>query len=145
MRRLVILALGLPAVWLATLPSVLAQEVLAARTLRAGTVIEAADLKLGDAAAAGARTQLDELVGLETRRAIYSGRPVTPADLGPPTLVRRNAVVTMVYIRRGLDIRTEGRALEPGGAGEPVRVMNLASRQPVLATVAGENRVEVTR
>ena len=70
---------------------------------------------------------------------------VVAADLGPPTLVRRNAVVVMLYSDRGLGIRTEGRALDSGGAGEVVRVINLTSRQPVLATVTGENQVEVHR
>ena len=129
-----------------------AQEVLAARTLRAGTVLREVDLKLRGGAGAGARAGEQDaqgliaaLVGLETRRAIYTGRPVVAGDLGPPTLVRRNAVVVMLYRSRGLGIRTEGRALESGGAGEVVRVINLTSRQPVLATVTGENQVEVRR
>ena len=127
-----------------------AQEVLAARTLRVGTVLREADLKLWDSGGTGsgernARDLIAALVGLETRRAIYTGRPVVAGDLGPPTLVRRNAVVVMLYRHRGLGIRTEGRALESGGAGEVVRVINLTSRQPVLATVTGVNQVEVHR
>jgi flagella basal body P-ring formation protein FlgA len=122
-----------------------AQVVLATHTLRAGTVLQAGDLKLPGGAAGGGRELIAALVGLETRRAIYTGRPVVAADLGPPTLVRRNAVVVMLYSDRGLGIRTEGRALESGGAGEVVRVINLTSRRSVLATVIGENRVEVQR
>lgn len=122
-----------------------AQQVLAARTLRAGTVLVEHDLKLPGSEDARGRDMMAALVGLETRRAIYTGRPVVAADLGPPTLVRRNAVVAMHFSSRGLGIRTEGRALESGGAGEVVRVINLTSRQPVLATVTGENRVEVGR
>ena len=131
------LALGLSA----PLP---AQDVVAARTLPAGTVLAEEDLAAKDDAS-GASQQMSELVGLETRRAIYAGRPVSAADLGPPTLVRRNDVVLMLYSRGGLGIRTEGRALDSGGAGEVVRVMNLSSRQPVRAVVTGVNRVEVGR
>ncbi len=122
-----------------------AQEVLATHTLRVGTVLEEGDLKVPGGDDAGGRELIAALVGLETRRAIYTGRPVVAADLGPPTLVRRNAVVVMLYSDRGLGIRTEGRALESGGAGEAVRVLNLTSRRSVLAIVTGENQVEVHR
>lgn len=114
-------------------------DVLATRTLRAGTVLTAADLSAtGDSDAAA-------MVGMETRRAVYAGRPVTPEDVGPATLVRRNAVVTMAFRHGVLDIRTEGRALEDGGMGEPIRVLNIASRQAVLARVSGAGQVEVAK
>jgi flagella basal body P-ring formation protein FlgA len=70
---------------------------------------------------------------------------VQPGDLGPETLVRRNAVVTMLYSAGGLAIRTEGRALDAGGEGERVRVMNLSSRQAVPAVVRARDLVEVIR
>lgn len=120
-------------------------QVLATHTLRVRTVLEAGDLKVLGGDDASGRELIAALVGLETRRAIYTGRPVVAADLGPPTLVRRNAVVVMHYRDRGLGIRTEGRALDSGGAGEVVRILNLASRRSVLATVTGENQVEVHR
>ena len=122
-----------------------AQEVLATHTLRVGTVLDEGDLKVPRGDDARGRELIAALVGLETRRAIYTGRPVVAADLGPPTLVRRNAVVVMLYSDRGLGIRTEGRALDSGGAGEVVRVINLTSRRSLLATVTGENQVEVQR
>lgn len=121
-----------------------AQEVVAARTLRAGTILAEHDLRAGGSGA-GAAGRIAEFIGLETRRAIYKGRPVVEADLGPPTLVHRNDVVVMTFTDGGLGIRTEGRALDSGGAGEVVRVLNLNSRQPVRAVVAGTGRVEVRR
>lgn len=115
-----------------------AGEVVAARTLRPGTVLAPADLQ-------GAAEDIAPLVGLETRRAVYAGRPVAGADLGPPILVQRNAIVAVHYRDGALEIRTEGRALEAGAAGERIRVMNLDSRQRVSAVVAGPGRVEVRR
>jgi len=118
-----------------------AQELRATRTLRPGTILTAADIEPGQGGAAAR----DSVIGLEVRRAIYAGRPVSEADLGPPTLVERNAVVTMIFRSEGLGIRTEGRALDRGGAGERIRVMNLESRLTVSATVIGPDRVEVAR
>ncbi|GMG83640.1 flagellar basal body P-ring formation chaperone FlgA [Paralimibaculum aggregatum] len=114
-----------------------AAEVVAARTLRPGVVLAAPDLR-------GPEATVQALVGLEVRRAIYAGRPVAPGDLGPQTLVRRNAIVQMLYASARLAIRTEGRALDGGGAGERIRVMNLASRQKVIAVVRGPGIVEVS-
>lgn len=134
-----------PALLLAFACPAAAQDVLAAHTLRAGTVLQEGDLRARGGDDASGRELIAALVGLETRRAIYTGRPVVAADLGPPTVVHRNAVVVMLYNFRGLGIRTEGRALDSGGAGEVVRVLNLASRRSVRATVTGENQVEVSR
>lgn len=122
------------------------QDLLAAHTLRIGSIVGPGDLRLVDDAAADPKiteAAIEPYVGLEVRRAIYAGRPVTPSDLGPPTLVTRNAVVTMVFDTGSLAIRTEGRALDAGGEGERVRVMNLDSRLSVRATVVGPNLVAV--
>lgn len=139
-RVAVRLLVVLPAALLVCPAAAFAQDPLAARTLRAGVVLTEADLR---AEGGGAGARIDALVGLETRRAIYAGRPVRAGDLGPPTLVRRNAVVTVLYRDGALDIRADARALESGGVGEAIRVINLASRQMVRATVVGEGMVEV--
>ncbi|MEM1383322.1 MAG: flagellar basal body P-ring formation chaperone FlgA [Pseudomonadota bacterium] len=128
---------------LAAVPAV-AQEVVATRTLRAGQVLGADDLRVVPSAGVGAAQRMQEMVGQETRRAIFAGREVHRGDLGPPTLVARNAIVTMHYRNGGLGIRTEGRALEAGGLGEPIRVMNLSSRLAILARIIGPNTVEVS-
>lgn len=120
----------------------MAQEAVATRTLRPGDIVAKSDLR-GTDGETGAG--LAALVGLEVRRAVYVGRPVSRDALGPPTLVARNALVAMRFASAGLGIRTEGRALESGGLGERVRVMNLASRQVVTATVAARGLVEVRR
>jgi len=119
-----------------------AQAVVAAKTLRPGAAVADGDLVAGPDGTAG---DVAAMVGLEVRRAVYQGRAVTPADLGPPTLVKRNAIVRVIYRTGGLAIRTEGRALDDGGAGERVRVMNLASRQTVIGTVSAPGLVEVGR
>lgn len=119
-----------------------AQEVVAARTLRPGDLVAAADLALGPE---GEPADIDALAGLEIKRAVYRGRAVTAGDLGPPTLVRRNERVTLSFAEAGLQIRTEGRAMEDGAEGDPIRVMNMDSRQTVIGTVRGPGHVEVGR
>ncbi len=121
----------------------LAESVVATRTLRPNTVIGPEDLTIVDAALPGALTDPALALGLETRVAIYAGRPVLQADLGTPTLVQRNQVVSLVYIAGGLAISTEGRALARGSEGETVRVINLASRTTVRGRIGPDGAVYV--
>ena len=121
-----------------------ADVVLAARTLRAGTPITAADVVLlADPAPPGAASHPDEAIGQEARVTLYSGRPIPLASLGPPALVERNGLVSLVFLRGGLEIRTDGRALGRGAEGEEIRVMNLSSRSTVFGIVAGPGLVRV--
>jgi flagella basal body P-ring formation protein FlgA len=121
----------------------LAESVVATRTLRAQTVIGPGDLAVVDTELAGALSDPAQAYGLETRVAIYAGRPVRPGDLGAPTLVQRNQVVTLVYLAGGLAISTEGRALEAGAAGDSVRVMNLGSRNTVAGRIGQDGTIYV--
>jgi flagella basal body P-ring formation protein FlgA len=121
----------------------LADSVVATRTLRAQTVIGPGDVAVVDTQLAGALSDPEDAFGLETRVAIYAGRPVRPGDLGAPTLVQRNQVVTLIYQAGGLAISTEGRALEAGAAGETVRVMNLASRSTVAGRIGQDGTIHV--
>ena len=122
-----------------------AESVVASRTLRANTLIGPDDVALTDRAPApGAAADPQEVVGMEARVTLYAGRPIPLSALGPPALVERNQIVTIVFQRGGLEIRAEGRALGRGGEGDTVRIMNLASRNTVTGWVSGTGEVLVT-
>ncbi|WP_158965223.1 flagellar basal body P-ring formation chaperone FlgA [Chachezhania sediminis] len=137
MRILVALVLALAA------QSALADILVPTRVIRAKEVIEAEDLMFNPTKVPGAITDIDEIVGLEARVALYPGRPVHPGDIGPPALVDRNDLVTLVFVRGGLTITAEGRALGRGAAGEDVRVMNTASRTTVTGRIRDDGAVVV--
>ena len=123
--------------------AVLAQSVQPVRAIRSQTVIEAEDLEPSDERVPGAFGSIEAVVGREARVALYPGRPILEKQLGAPALIERNQVVRMQYMRGALSIVTEGRALDRAAAGEPVRVMNLASRQTVSGTVAADGSIKV--
>ena len=120
-----------------------ADSVVATRTIRAQTVIAPEDLTLVAAELAGALQDPGAAYGLETRVAIYAGRPVRPEDLGPVTLVQRNQTVTLIYATGTLAISTEGRALARGSEGDVVRVINLASRTTVSGRIGPDGAIYV--
>ena len=108
----------------------------AAQNLRAGSVLHSSDLLIeGDNANA-----LDLFVGLELKRSIYQGKTLSPNDVGPPTVVTRNAIVQLEFVRGPLMISTEGRALDAGAVGDSVRVMNLSSKIILTAVITGPNK-----
>ena len=119
------------------------QVVMAARTIRAGEVLNHGDLILrpGGGFAGQTVSSPDQVVGREARVAIYAGRPINPGDLRAPSVVRRNDLVTLLFELGGLQIQTDGRALEDGGIGDRIRVMNLDSRRTVSGEVAGPKLV----
>lgn len=120
-----------------------AETLVAARTVRAQTVVSAQDLGLIRDTVPGMLTDPAEAIGQEARVTLYAGRPIRPGDLGPPAIVERNQIVPLAYRAGPLSILTEGRALARGGAGDTIRVMNLASRSTVSGRIRADGTVAV--
>ncbi|TBN42498.1 flagellar basal body P-ring formation protein FlgA [Paracoccus subflavus] len=106
----------------------------AARTLPAGTVITAADLRAMDGNRLGL-SDPSEAIGLQTRITIHEGRPLQASLLQAPKLISRNQMHPLVFERGALRIVTTARTLSDGAAGDVIRVMNLESRATVSAVV----------
>ena len=106
----------------------------AARTLPAGTVITAADLRAIDGDRPGL-SDPSEAIGLQTRITIHEGRPLQASLLQAPKLIARNQMHPLVFQRGALRIVTTARTLSDGAAGDVIRVMNLESRATISAVV----------
>ena len=120
-----------------------ADTVVAARTIRSLAIIAPADLALIEGEIPGTAIATDELVGMEARTVLYPGRPIRFDQVGPPALVDRNEIVTLIFHSGALTIATEGRSLARGGLGDSLRVMNLASKKTVTGYVRADGAVEV--
>lgn len=116
---------------------VLADTVVATRTIRAHSVLTAQDLAIKPIAMIGTFDDPALLVGMETRTALYAGRPIREGDIGPPAIVDRNQIVTLLYRQGSLTITAEARSLGRGGIGDTLRVLNMSSRMTV------EGRIQV--
>lgn len=128
---------------LAALPA-RADRVEPVRVIRPQEIIAPEDVVLRSGPQSGSVT-LDAVIGREARVALYPGRPIRAGDIGTPAVIERNQLVPLVYVRGGLRIETEGRALVRAGPGEFVRVMNLSSRATVTGRVTETGRIEVFR
>lgn len=124
---------------------VLADTVVAAHTIRPQTVLTAQDLVMKTGDVPGGLVDPAALIGMETRVALYAGRPIRATDVGPAAIVERNQIVPLIFERNGLRISTEGRSLDRAGPGEFVRVMNMSSRATVSGRVSADGRVLVSQ
>lgn len=102
-----------------------AQPPVANQTLPAGAIISDADIT-GDGAG---------VVGMQTRVAIYAGRPIPATALRTPVVVSRNQITRITYSAGPLTIETEVRTLAEGAEGQVIRVMNTTSRNIISARV----------
>lgn len=114
----------------------MAETVVAARTIRPQETIGPADITLSDVVVPGAATDPEAVIGMEARVALYAGRPIHPSQFGQPAIIERNQMVELIYSEGALRITTSGRALERGGVGDQLRVMNSNSRNIVIAEVS---------
>nr|WP_028913563.1 flagellar basal body P-ring formation chaperone FlgA [Pseudorhodobacter ferrugineus] len=119
------------------------ESLIATRIVRAQTLLSDADVTLVAAEIPGALTSSGDAVGLEARVTLYPGRAIRIGDVGPPALVERNQLITLIYSAGGLGITTEGRALARGGVGDVIQVMNLSSRAVLAAQVLGDGSLRV--
>lgn len=125
--------------------SALADIVVATHVIRAHSIVGVDSLTTKAVDVPGAIHDPSTIIGLETRVVIYPGRPILPDDVGPPALIERNQIVTLIYEQNGLSILTEGRSLSRAGQGESARIMNLSSRKSVIGQVLANGSVRVSK
>ncbi|MGX9355966.1 flagellar basal body P-ring formation chaperone FlgA [Roseobacteraceae bacterium S113] len=120
-----------------------AEVLVPTRTIRPNTLLTAQDFVVQNRDVTGAISAISQVQGMESRVALYAGRPIRPGDVGPPALVERNGMVRLIFSQGGLQIFAEGRALGRGAAGDAIRVMNLASRATLFGVVQADGSVKV--
>ncbi|MGV6803336.1 MAG: flagellar basal body P-ring formation chaperone FlgA [Ruegeria sp.] len=113
------------------------------RTVRAKEIINLADIEVIAGEVPGAIQRPVVLVGQEAKTALYPGRPIFQSNVGPPAIVDRNDLVTLVFIKNGLSIMADGRALGRGAVGDRIRVMNLTSRATITGEIRSDGQIEV--
>lgn len=91
----------------------------------------------------GTATTLEQLIGQAPRRPVKANEPIRLSDLQTPVIVAKGATVTMLVETPGLQLTAVGRALDNGGMGDVVQVMNAQTHTTVEAVVEGPGRVRV--
>lgn len=121
--------------------------VVATRRLALGEVVGPNDARLtrlrAERVRPGQAQQIAQVVGQELRRPMAVEQGFALVDLGPPSIVQKNALVTLQLESPGISLTVQGRALESAPRGGNVPVMNLASRNIVEGIAIAPGRVRV--
>jgi flagella basal body P-ring formation protein FlgA len=111
--------------------------------LPAGHVIAASDLDWVYSHHAEGETRIDEIVGMETMRALRPGMPIPMNDLRKKPYVRARDLVS-VHARQGaITVKQPMRALGTGGLGEAVTFVTLDGKERFTARITGYHEAEV--
>jgi flagella basal body P-ring formation protein FlgA len=126
---------------------VLRQIAVAARPLRSGATLGAADVALEQREVAEPRgdtlSSTAAVVGQRVRRHVGAGEAIRASWLDAAPLVERGERVMVRFARGPLRIETVGLAEESGVLGAWIRVRNLASKREVMGRVAESGVVHV--
>jgi flagellar basal body P-ring formation protein FlgA len=125
-----------------------ADAVVPNRTIGRGEVIRAADLMVERRPKADVTTDVPatiaEVIGRAARQALRLGVPVHRTDLVKPEMVKRDENVTLVYEVPGIKLSSRGKALEAGGEGDAINVLNTQSKRNIQGIVTGPGRVDIS-
>jgi len=117
------------------------------RPLARGELVKSSDIMVVRKPKADLRPDtidtLDHLVGMEARGPIAAGQPLRQSDLVKPDRIKRDESITLVYEVPGILLTCRGKALESGGDGDVISVLNIQSKRTVQGTVTGPGRVTI--
>lgn len=108
------------------------------------TDVDWADVRADQTSSDTAATDA-QLIGMTPKRGVSTNQPVRLRDLQSPRMIDKGALVTITLATDSLSLTTQGKALQDGGRGDVIRVVNTQSNRIVEATVAGPNIVAVAK
>jgi flagella basal body P-ring formation protein FlgA len=118
-----------------------------ARPIARGEVVRAADLIVERRPKAEITADVVgsnvEAVDRAARQALRPGLPIRRADLVKPELVRRDENVTLLYEIPGILVTARGKALESGGEGDVINVLNVQTNRTLQGVVIGPGRISL--
>lgn len=116
-------------------------------TRPAGAILTKADFELAPVpvktASAGGYAELDQLVGKQLVRQSRSGMMLKASDVAEPTVVSRNAAVTVTLKAGPMTLTVKGQALGAASAGDSVDVLNTVTKKILHGIAKADGTVEI--
>lgn len=116
-----------------------------ARSLNPGEVVTASDLVWSDAAVApaDAPADADRVIGKAARRLLREGAAVGGHDLASPRLIARGDTVDVAFEDDGISLVLQAKAQGDAALGEPLTLVNTASKKTLEAVASGPGKAVV--
>lgn len=126
---------------------VLHRALVAKASLRKGQMISESHLEFADLPANQLRyghyQDMNNLIGLEAKRTIAVGQPITPAHVKSALLISKGEEVVISAKSDILDVRMPGTAMSSGSQGDQILVRNTTSNRVVKGFVVKKGWVEI--
>lgn len=91
----------------------------------------------------GTPAQKSYVVGKELKRTVRAQQAFRTSDVETPALIKKGDPVTLTYLKGGLRLSVDGKALMNAAHGAPIRVLNNYSKKTIDAVVAGAGQARV--
>ena len=116
-----------------------------AHAIARGEILQASDFERRDIPLSQQRFVLraEQAIGKEARRVLSAGTALRASDVMEARLIHRGDAVTLRLQSGRLSITAPGKALADAGAGEAVRVVNLATNKTLDARAKATGEVEI--
>jgi len=85
-----------------------------------------------------------QIVGQTVKRALPAGKVLVQNDITMPVAIAKGSTVLMTYKAGALTLSMQGRALEDGGTGDTIRIMNPNSKKTIFAEVISDGYARVS-
>jgi len=125
-----------------------ADAVVPNRTVARGEILRATDLAIERRPRAEVTpdvpTSTAAVIGRAARQALRQGVAIHRNDLVKPEIVKRDDGVNLVYVVPGITLTARGKALESGGEGDIINVLNPPSKRTVQGVIIGPGRVDIS-
>lgn len=113
----------------------------------AGQILDPSDFEMTSVpltqAQAGAYADLDQLVGKQLIRQSRAGIMLKASDVGAPTVVTRNNLVTVLLKAGSMILTVKGQALANASAGQPVDVLNSITKKILHGVAQPDGTVSI--
>ncbi len=117
------------------------------RAVAPGEIITRTDIAMKDVAVRKISrnfvSTVAEMIGKTVRNGQRAGAPLRTSDLISPVTVKRNKTIGISFSQGAISLMTIGKALENGGTGDIIRVLNIASNKTVHARIIGPDMAEI--
>lgn len=117
------------------------------RSLMAGDIVQPTDIGYTRIAAFAtppdAPRDPEAVIGMTAKRPLRIGAPVAQHDVAPALVIKRDDVVEVAYNADGISLILQGKAMAAAALGEPLGVMNTASKKVIQAVAVGPDQAVV--
>jgi flagella basal body P-ring formation protein FlgA len=117
------------------------------RSLQTGEAVQPTDLTYGKvpafAAPPDAPRDADAVIGKLARHPLRSGAAVAAHDLAAPQVIKAGDAVQVAYRADGVNLTLQGKAMGSATYGDPVDIMNTASKKVIQAVASGPDEAVV--